>query len=72
MIEKLKEDLAKYRAELEGLNTKLGALEDQKQQIIKVGTRIEGVVAYLKKTIEDMEPKVNPIPQVINQESENK
>jgi molybdenum cofactor biosynthesis enzyme MoaA len=53
MIEKLKSDLVKYRSELEGLNIKLDSLEKQKQSIIQVGTRIEGVIAYLSKAIED-------------------
>ena len=57
MYEKLKEDLAKYRADLEGLGAKLASLEEQKMQILKVGTRLEGVVAYLKKITEEEELK---------------
>lgn len=58
MVAKMKEDLAKYRAELEGLNSRLEKLEAEKQQIIKVGTRLEGVVAYLRQAIDAAEKEV--------------
>lgn len=53
--ENMKAELEKYRKELEGLNAKLAQMEEQKQQILKVGTRLEGVVAYLKKKIAEEE-----------------
>ena len=52
-LENMKAEMAKYRSELENLNSRLVGLEEQKQQIIKVGTRLEGVVSYLKKKIEE-------------------
>lgn len=44
----IEEDLKKYEKELTDINQKLTELETQKEKILRVGIRIEGIVAYLR------------------------
>ena len=53
MIEKLQADLKLYMGQIEDLNKELGIIEEKKKEIIRVGTRLEGVVAYLRKVVEE-------------------
>lgn len=53
MMEKLEADLKTYISQIEDLNKELTNLEEKKKEILRVGTRLEGVVAYIRKTIED-------------------
>ena len=53
MITKLEEDLKMYTGQIEDLNKELASIEDKKREIIRVGTRLEGVVAYLRKVVEE-------------------
>lgn len=63
MIEKLKSDLETYTAELEKLNKQLNSVEESRRAIIKTGTRLEGVVAYLKQTIRNAEAEKDNTPK---------
>ena len=55
MLAKLKADLVAFTAQIEALNKELDGLEVRKREILKVGTRLEGVISYLAKSIEDLE-----------------
>ena len=59
MLAKLEADLEAYSAQIEALNKELAGLEDRKKEILKVGTRLEGVIAYLNKTITDLKAQAN-------------
>jgi hypothetical protein len=53
VITKSEADLALYIKQIEDLNKELNILEEKKREIVRVGTRLEGVVAYLRKTVEE-------------------
>ena len=56
------EELKKYEAELATINSKLIELEGQKDKILRVGIRVEGVVAFLRGKIEE-EAKADALQQ---------
>lgn len=51
----VKDELKKYISEVKLLNGQLQELEERKGQILKVGTRIEGVIAYLRGKLSEEE-----------------
>ena len=53
MITKFELDLKTYVGQIEDLNKELAVLEEKKREIVRVGTRLEGVVAYLRKCVEE-------------------
>ena len=63
MIEKLEADFKMYSLQIEELNKELGNLEEKRKEIIRVGTRLEGVVAYLRKAIEDLKADKPEVPK---------
>jgi hypothetical protein len=46
--DEIKAELRKYVADVGSLNAQLRQLEAQKAEVLKVGTRIEGVIAFLR------------------------
>jgi len=59
MKEKLAEDLKKYEAEIEEVNKRLAAVDEQRLQLITHGRRVEGIVAYLRTALSaDAKPVV--------------
>jgi prefoldin subunit 5 len=57
MIEKLEADLKLYTEQIETLNKELVTIEDKRKEILRVGTRLEGVIAYIRKAIEEEKAK---------------
>ena len=53
MKTKLAEDLKKYEVEIENVNKKLAESDEQRARLIAHGRRIEGIVAYLRATLEE-------------------
>lgn len=47
------EDKKKYEAELAEINKRLQALDDEKARLFRVGTRIEGALAYINGALAD-------------------
>jgi hypothetical protein len=41
-------ELAKYEAELAEVGKRLSGIDEQRSQVIRIGMRLEGVVAYLR------------------------
>lgn len=41
------DELGKYQTELGEVNRRLQDLEDQKTKLVRLGVRLEGVIAYL-------------------------
>lgn len=41
-------DIEKYERELKEVNKKLEELDGQRGQVVRVGVRIEGIIAYLR------------------------
>lgn len=48
-MEDPKSEIAKYQAELTDINKQLAQLDDKKNQLIRIGVRIEGILAYLQQ-----------------------
>jgi len=55
MNEDIKAELQKYIADVKTLNSQLQELDKQKGNILQVGTRIEGVIAYLRSKLSPAE-----------------
>jgi hypothetical protein len=49
--DEIKAELQKYINDVKSLNAQLQELEAQKSRILQVGTRIEGVIAYLRSKL---------------------
>jgi hypothetical protein len=47
------EDKKKYEGELNEINKRLQALDDEKSRLIRVGVRIEGALAYINGALAD-------------------
>ena len=56
--ESIKKELADYQGKIGQLNKQLEDLESQKQNILRVGTRLEGIVAYLTAKLKELETDV--------------
>ena len=50
-------DIEKYQAELMGIQKQLNELEAKKEELFRVGTRIEGVIAYIKLKMKEAAPQ---------------
>lgn len=51
----IKKELSDYQGKIADLNKQLQDLEAQKQNVLRVGTRLEGIVAYLTAKIKEIE-----------------
>jgi predicted nucleotide-binding protein (sugar kinase/HSP70/actin superfamily) len=49
-----KSDLAKYENELAEVNKRLTEIDNQRNNIVRVGVRIEGIIAYLKNKEQEL------------------
>lgn len=56
-MNKQEEDLKKYEAEIASVNKKLAEIDNQRNQLITHGRRIEGIVAYLREALAPAEAK---------------
>ncbi len=63
MRAQLEEDLQKYSNQIESLNKELSILEEKKREIVRVGTRLEGVVAYLRQKLSELEKEKPEAPK---------
>lgn len=55
MKEKLAADLKKYELEIEHVNKKLAESDEQRAGLIAHGRRIEGIVAYIRAALKDVD-----------------
>ena len=60
-LERLEADKKKYESELVDLQKQIEGLDARKAEIVKVGTRIEGVLAYIRMRLS--EPKAEGKPE---------
>jgi predicted nuclease with TOPRIM domain len=52
-MDALKSDLTMYQKEMAAVQEKLTSLEEQKTQLFRVGVRLEGVISYINKKMEE-------------------
>jgi hypothetical protein len=47
----LENDCKKYESELVNINKQLADMDQRKQELIRIGNRVEGAIAYIKLKI---------------------
>lgn len=52
---RLQEDLEKYQKEISLVQGKMDTLENQKQELFRIGVRLEGIITYIKARLKGYE-----------------
>lgn len=50
-------DIEKYQKELQSIQEQINALDAKKEQLFRIGVRLEGVISYIKLKMEEAAPK---------------
>jgi prefoldin subunit 5 len=50
-VEEIKKDIEKYQKDLASIQDEINKLEARKQDLLRMGYRLEGIIAYLNQKI---------------------
>jgi t-SNARE complex subunit (syntaxin) len=50
-VEEIKKDIEKYQKDLAAIQDEINKLEARKQDLLRMGYRLEGIIAYLNQKI---------------------
>ncbi len=50
-VEEIKKDIEKYQRDLSSIQDEINKLEARKQDLLRMGYRLEGIIAYLNQKI---------------------
>lgn len=53
-MNEVKKEIAKYESELEQVNKKLTEIDNSRGQVVRVGVRLEGIIAYLRNKEQEL------------------